>query len=83
MQEVILKINKENFVTESYVTANLIFEENQEAKEYYDIFKGLDDVGNLEIKDNKLIMKDIYEYTDNSTISEVKKQLEKSGYKCK
>jgi len=81
-QEVILNKNENGFVTSKNTTITMIFETEEGAREYYNIFADLEQQSALEIKKNKIIMKDVEEFSEGTKVSEVKSQLEKSGYTC-
>lgn len=82
-QEAILKYDKNDIITESELTINYEFENDEDAQQYYNILKQLDGVGQLTIDKNKVSIKDSEQYSDYSKKTELKKQLEANGYKCK
>ena len=82
-QEVVLNINEDGFVTSTDTKLTMIFETEEDAQEYYNIFGDLEQQSALKLKKNKIVMTDIKEYPKNTKPIDVKKELKESGYTCK
>lgn len=81
-QEVTMQFNKDDSLKEANMIINLNFENEQDSQNYYDAFKQLDNIGDIKKDGKKIIIEDEKEYSDDSTKTELKQQLNKSGYKC-
>lgn len=82
-QDVVFKLDDDGFVVSSETELTMIFDKEEDAQEYYNIFKDLEQESALELNKNKIIMGDSVEYSDQTKASDIKKQLEDTGYKCK
>lgn len=75
---------KKGYASSATAVATMNFASDEEAKNYFDNYKG--DRGNIELKNNKLIVTSDEEFSNNEetrTREQVKTYFENSGYTCK
>lgn len=83
-QNITFNFDKNDKVTSADTVYTMVFETEEDAKDYYTIFSTLSEDYNIEQKKNKITVKDSQDYSNyDQGKKELKKELEKNGYKCK
>ena len=83
-RKLVISTDKDNKVTEVQINYAMTFDSVDDAKDKYELFASINDDYDLTLEGRKIIVKSSEDYSEyEQSVSELKDELEKSGYACK